>query len=112
MDYDKLEENKTFAKCYTGKYLAYKIISETVPRSIIPVDTLEVDLFFKQHFKGSPIDVFRRYCQFHDLDVDDTLGLYKSALKWDLIYKPNKKQDLTEELESLSDCFLKMLAYS
>lgn len=104
-----MEEIEIFEKCYTGKYLAYKVLSMSVPRSIIPVDVLEVDMFFKEHFKDSPIDVFERYCEFHDLDVENTLGLYKDALKWDLIYRPNINQDLTNEMQSLNECFLKML---
>lgn len=108
-DYSKLKENQIFGKLYTGKFLAYKILSNSVPKMIIPADTLEIDLFFKSNFTDNPEDVFRRYCKYHDLDVDETIDLYRSTLKWELIIKENKEKDLTKEMENLTDIFFRFM---
>lgn len=110
LDYSKIRENEAFGKRFAGKYLAYKVLSNSVPISIIPVDILEVELFYKEYFKGAPEKVFSRYCKFHDLEEENTLAIYKNTLKWNKICNPNPSQDLTLEMESLNECFLRLLS--
>lgn len=109
-DYSKLRENQAFGKRFAGKYLAYKLLSSFIPKSIMPVDFLEVEMFYKENFTDTPENVFKRYCKYHDLEYEDTLNLYKSSLKWNQICTPNIAQDLTIEMESLSDCFFRILS--
>lgn len=108
-DYNKHKENQIFEKSFTGKYLAYKVLSLTVPKIVMPVDTLAIDIFYKTNFKDSPKDVFERYCKFHELDMDETLGIYRSTLKWNLIYSSYKKQNPTKKVECLAEVFLRLL---
>lgn len=68
-----------------------------------------MEMFYKANFDGPPEEVFKRFCKFHDLDEEEILGLYRSTLKWNLIYPSNSKQNLTEELENLSEIFLRLL---
>ena len=81
----------------------------SVPKIVIPLDVIDIELFFKDIFTGCPKEVFARFCKFHDLDVEDTLQSYSSSLRWNLIYPENKSKNLTEEMESLNQCFFMLL---
>lgn len=110
MDYSKLHENQVFQKNFTGRFLAYKVLALNVPEIVIPVDMVEVHLFYKRNFKGQPKDTFKRFCEFHELDEEETIQHYKNTLKWDAFYpKQNLGQNLTDELQCLNDCFFRML---
>ena len=67
-----------------------------------------MDIFFKNNFVGSPSDIFHRFCEYHDIDEDETLSRYNSTLRWELLVNENRDHELTKEVESLSDCLLKL----
>ena len=81
----------------------------TVQRAAVPMDVIDIELFFKEYFTGCPKEVFKRFCECHELDMIDTLEMYRNWLRWDTIYPDKTGANLTEEMDNPSQCVFRLL---
>lgn len=116
-NYRAIRETAGFYKPNACRLLAYKVLYETeqVPDRIMPVDIFELNLFFKEHFEGTPIEVFRRFCIHHCLDEKETLDTYRKKIKWEIIlnntsnHQNKAKNKKHTEVDGLIGAFFQML---
>ena len=75
-----MEQIKSFQKPNACKFIAFKLLSESVPLSTIPIDSVQMNLFYRENFDEHPSVIFTKFCKFHDLNESETLEHYKRSL--------------------------------
>lgn len=117
LNYSGIKEKAGFYKPNACKLLAFKVLYETenVPDRLMPVDIFELNLFFSEHFEGSPKEVFSRFCEHHNLQEKEILQQYRNKVNWDSFindvpcYKIKPKEKKHTESEGLINAFLQIL---
>ena len=76
-NYKSMEQIKSFQKPNACKFIAFKLLSESVPLSTIPIDLVQMNLFYRENFDEHPSVIFAKFCKFHDLNESEALEHYK-----------------------------------
>lgn len=85
-NYEKKKEIVGFEQRNASRYLAYMLLSKTVPSCIIPIDIFEAKIFFKKYFEGDVRDVFNKCCEHNEEDAEKVLEYYRHKLNWSKFY--------------------------
>lgn len=114
-NYEKKKEIVGFEHKYACRYLAYLLLSRSVPRCTIPIDIFEANLFFKKYFEGDLKDVFKRCCQLNGDDSEDVLSYFRNRLNWSNLYNSeytNYQKKKKETRSSSWACIFEQLTRS
>lgn len=108
-NYVKSKEIGAFHKPNTMKILAYLVLSETYPKSRIPFDLIEANIFFNENFKDSKKEVFNKCCSHHGLKPEEVLLHYSNTIKC-IDYYPtyNNIKNKTRTIDILANVFMQI----
>ena len=59
-NYNSMEQKKSFQKPNACKFIAFKLLSESVPLSTILTDSVQRNLFYREHFDEHLSVIFTR----------------------------------------------------
>lgn len=85
-NYEKKKEITGFEQKFASRYLAYLLLSKSVPKCVVPLDLFEANVFFKKYFEGEVNDVFIKCCEFNGTNPDEVLNYFRHKLNWSNLY--------------------------